>query len=385
MRFSDLERRRRLFARHLLSVPGSGSVGAVRAVTALHSSDPITPYLALRARVAGFVTADLDSLLWDRRSLWRLHAMRRTLFIVPTEEAAVYLAGAARDVARRERERLHGWLEGVVPDPAGWLTSRGGELMGVLEAGGEWSPSELVEALPAIGRQLEVGSGRWATTVPVASRLLYLLAMEGEVVRTRPAGSWRSSQYRWAATSWWHGRRPPGMDAFEARCRLVSGYLGTHGPATMADIRWWTGWTLAQTRAALGGSEVEEVTLESGEPALVVAGDTAAEEGTGAVAFLPGLDPTPMGWKQRAWYLGAHGEAIFDRNGNAGPTIWAESGIVGGWGQTADGEVVYRLLEPVADDTRDRIRTEAAGLTAWLDGTVAIPRFRTPLERELSK
>jgi hypothetical protein len=56
----DAERRARLVARHHLAGTAAGPVQAVRAVAALHSTDPITPYLAVRARVPGFVTADLD-------------------------------------------------------------------------------------------------------------------------------------------------------------------------------------------------------------------------------------------------------------------------------------------------------------------------------------
>jgi hypothetical protein len=57
---------------------------------------------------------------------------------------------------------------------------------------------------------------------------------------------------------------------------------------------------------------------------------------------------------------------------------------VGGWGQRSDGEVAYRLLEGVGDEATARVEAEAAALTAWLDGVVVTPRFRTPLERELT-
>ena len=49
------------------------------------------------------------------------------------------------------------------------------------------------------------------------------------------------------------------------------------------------------------------------------------------VALLPGLDSTVMGWKERAWFLGGHQHALFDVNGNAGPTVWCNGRIVGGW------------------------------------------------------
>lgn len=58
-----------------------------------------------------------------------------------------------------------------------------------------------------------------------------------------------------------------------------------------------------------------------------------------------GIAPTVMGWKERGWFLGKHGSELFDRNGNAGPTVWANGRVVGGWTQTANGEIRVELLE----------------------------------------
>jgi hypothetical protein len=58
--------------------------------------------------------------------------------------------------------------------------------------------------------------------------------------------------------------------------------------------------------------------------------------------------------------------------------------VVGGWAQRGDGEVVYRLLEDVGTEVDTATATEAARLTDWLGPTRVTPRFRTPLERELT-
>jgi hypothetical protein len=102
------------------------------------------------------------------------------------------------------------------------------------------------------------------------------------------------------------------------------------------------------------------------------------------VALLPSLDATTMGWKERDHYLGPHAPELFDRNGNAGPTVWADGRVVGGWAQAVDGDVRVRLLEPVASEVADAVEAERLGLAAWLDGVRVRPRFRTPLERELT-
>ena len=80
------------------------------------------------------------------------------------------------------------------------------------------------------------------------------------------------------------------------------------------------------------------------------------------VALLPSLDPTTMGWKERSWYLGAHGTDLFDRNGNAGATIWCDGRIVGGWSQRSGGDVVYRLLEDIGSEAAAAVERETAAL-----------------------
>jgi hypothetical protein len=91
-----------------------------------------------------------------------------------------------------------------------------------------------------------------------------------------------------------------------------------------------------------------------------------------------------MGWTERAWYLGDHRGALFDRNGNAGPTIWWDGRIVGGWAQRADGQIATRLLEDVGTPARAAIAAEVERLTAILADRRFTPKFRTPLERELT-
>jgi hypothetical protein len=101
------------------------------------------------------------------------------------------------------------------------------------------------------------------------------------------------------------------------------------------------------------------------------------------VALLPSLDPTVMGWKSRDWYLGGHAGELFDRNGNAGPTVWADGRVIGGWTQMGDGEIRVELLEPVAAKISAMVDEEAGRLREWFGDSRITPRFRTPLEKRL--
>jgi len=91
-----------------------------------------------------------------------------------------------------------------------------------------------------------------------------------------------------------------------------------------------------------------------------------------------------MGWRERGWFLGEHGPALFDRSGNIGPTVWWDGRIVGGWAQRPSGDIAFRLLEDAGAEAMAAITAEAERLQAWLGPVRVTPRFRTPLERELS-
>jgi hypothetical protein len=140
---------------------------------------------------------------------------------------------------------------------------------------------------------------------------------------------------------------------------------------------------MGETRKALAGLSTVEVALDGGTGFMLAGDDAPMKAPKSWVALLPGLDPTPMGWKERAWYLGPHAPALFDRSGNIGPTVWCDGRIIGGWTQRKDGAVVHRLLEPVGAGTASAVKKKAAQLEDWLGGVVVATRFPSPLEREL--
>jgi hypothetical protein len=217
----------------------------------------------------------------------------------------------------------------------------------------------------------------------VSTRVLSVLAAEERIVRGRPRGSWTSTQYRWAPMSRWLGAGGPPLDVVGAQVDLARRWLGRFGPGTLADLRWWTGWTVTATRAALAAVGAVSVDL-GGEAGYVLPEDVEpVVGGAPAAALLPALDPTPMGWTERDWYLGDHGKALFDRSGNIGPTVWWDGRIVGGWTQRRTGEVVYRLLEDPGAEAARAVEAAAHQLTGWLGPARVTPKFHTPLEREL--
>jgi hypothetical protein len=381
------ERRARLAVRqHVAPAARVGSVvEAARDVVCLHATDPATVYLSAWARMTDPTLEAVERALYEDRVLVRMLAMRRTMFVVPVEDAPILHAAASLAIARAERKRSQGLAAMLgVPDPDAWLRDAEAATLAALERRGEATAQELAAEVPALQRKVRVNVGkRYEGDIGMSGRVLLLLGLEGKVVRGRPRGSWISSQYRWAPMARWLGGTMPAVPEAEAQAGIVRRWLSRFGPGTEADLRWWTGWTARAVRAALAAVEAVEVDLD-GQAGVVLPDDRGATPAPGPwVALLPSLDATTMGWKARDWYLGDHRDALFDTSGNAGPTIWADGRIVGGWATRADGEVATKLLADVGREASLAVDAEAARLTGWLQAARVVPRFPTPLHREL--
>lgn len=256
--------------------------------------------------------------------------------------------------------------------------------MAALARRGQATAAELAQDEPRLREQWVYAAGKsYEGLHTVSTRLLRVLGVEGKVVRGRPLGSWTSSQFRWAVAP-----EHPELDAAGAQASLLGRWLAVCGPATEADLKWWTGWRVTEVRRALAAIGARPVAVDEGT-GYVVDGDTGpmAEAVEPWAALLPGLDPTAMGWQQRDWYLAPRlRPLLFDGSGNVGPTVWWDGRVVGGWAQRPDGEIAWRLLETdgVGREARTAIETEAERLRGWVGTTRVTPRFRTPLEKELS-
>ena len=406
-------RRGRLVERHRLAAPAETVAEAAASLVALHATDPVTVYLSARAR-SGCTAQDVDAALYTERNVVRMLGMRRTVFVVPADFAGVVQAACTDDVARRLRRQLEKDLaNGGVGDgdPAGWLRSLEDGVLRALEGrGGGASGAQLAADEPRLRTQLSYSLDKaYGGTANITSRVLVLIAAEGRMIRGHRRGGMTSGQFEWFLPGTWLGGagepgRPgnrlaagpdagpdaglgaglrAGLDPGAARAELARRWLTAFGPAPAADLQWWAGWTGAQTKAALTALPVTEVDLD-GQPGVVLGGDLEfPADAPPAAALLPALDPTPMGWQSRSWYLGPHAATLFDRTGNIGPTVWWAGRVVGGWAQRASGEVTCRLLEDIGADGAAAVAAEAAALEAWLGPARVTPRFRTPLEREL--
>jgi hypothetical protein len=396
------ERRARLAARHHLA-PRAGTVtghvaSTVADIVGLHGTDPASVYLSAWART-GAGHADIEHALYAERTLVRMLGMRRTVFVVPVDLVPVIQAACTDQIAGKMRRDLARRVEesGIAADGENWLKEVGEATVRALAARGSATGNELAQDEPRLRAQVVYAADKsYGGPVNVTTRLLTLLSAEGLIVRGRPRGGWTSSQFTWTLPIPGGPDQPRSAAALPvagARAELARRWLHGFGPASRADLQWWTGWTAGQVRQALDQLEITEVDLD-GTPGVMLAADEEAPPASAPwAALLPALDPTAMGWRDRAWYTGDHVPALFDRSGNIGPTAWWDGRIVGGWAHRKDGEIAVRLLEDAGTEASAALAAEAQRLRAWIEAdpnhpknakTLITPRFRTPLERELA-
>ena len=387
-RISVEQRRARLGRRHGLAEPATGRTPAevTAGVLALHATDPATVHLSVAARSTDLTPGAVGDALHDERSLVRMMGMRRTMFVVPSDLVPVVQRAAADAVAARLRAALVKDLAAVVESPAGWLADVERTVHELLRADGPSPATALSAAEPRLRTKLTYAPGKsYGASSPITTRVLTLMAADGLIARGRTRGAWTGAQYEWAPIERWFPAGIPAIDPATARAELVRAWLARFGPATVADVTWWTGWNGRDTRAALAAAGAIEVELDEG-PGVILPVDLEPEPAPGPwVGLLPALDPTPMGWIDRDWYFPPeYKPQLFDRTGNIGPTVWCDGRVVGGWAQRPSGEVVTRLLTDIGADATAAVRDRADRLQQWIGPARVIPKFRVPLDRELA-
>lgn len=380
------QRRDRLARRHLL-LPTERTddvVAIADALVALHSTDPVTVYLSVLSRMRTPSLEAVGEALYGDRSLVRHHAMRRTLWVAPPPTVRAMHGATTRKLSATERRRTVGYLrDNGIADPEQWLDAARDRVLAALREHGPMTARDLGRLVPELAHPLVLGRGSANEATQAAhSRVLVGLGFDGALVRGRPVGTWINGQYTWAPMEDWLPGGVDGMPERAAARDLALAWLRRFGPGTTRDLQWWAGWTLGTTRRALEDCAAEPVDLE-GPPGWVAPGDVGSEPGGPSVALLPGLDPTVMGWKERDFYLPPQAALAWDRNGNAGPTIWVDGQVAGAWGQARDGVIRLHWFTDVPAARRAEAQARADELQGWLGGVRFSVRFPGAINGEL--
>ncbi|MEE8603261.1 winged helix DNA-binding domain-containing protein [Euzebya tangerina] len=391
---SDESRRALLAERQLLGGAASsgwgdrGVVDVAAAVGPLHSTDPSSAYLQIAAR-ADVSPRDIDQALYEDRELLRHTTLRRTVHLLLPDVAAAAHGAYNYRMLPTLRGQLVKWLDAcpdVKGDAAAWLAEVEDRVVAAVTDLDEPSGGDLSTAVPELGTVVEPAPGKsYGKPIRITSKVLEILIAEGRIARNRPRGEdWTSGAWSYAPVTGWI---PDGLgtpDPEPSLAKLLTVRLTSLPAASVVDLAWWTGLPKGQVKTALATIEAEEVEREDGAVGYVLPEDDLTPVGhEPAAALLPGLDATPMGCKERDWFLGRLEDELFDRNGNIGPTVWWGGRIIGGWTQRTDGQVAVGYLEDVDAAVRRAVEDEAERLQAWIGEVRVNWRYPTPLQKRL--
>ena len=287
------------------------------------------------------------------------------------------------------------------PTPRAWLRDTEAAVLRALAARGSATGAQLSADEPRLRTQLVyVPDKSYGGAANITSRVLGLIAAEGHMVRGHRRGGWSSGQFEWFPAAAWLRRRrggwrrvtptvawpgDAGMDAAAARVELARRWLLAFGPALVADLQWWAGWTGGQTKAALGRAAGHATSISTASPA-------SCSPATRTSTMIPGPSRRCCPRSTRRRWAGSPGTGTSARTGRCCSTGPGTSGRPSGG--RAGSSAAGRSGRPVrwrtgcsrtpARTRRTAIAAEAARLQSWLGPARVTPRFRTPLERELS-
>jgi hypothetical protein len=282
------------------AVYGSGMVH--RLVTVLERSLGVfgtapTCYLSALARLPHLSIAAFDTAI-AHQMVVRIRAMRYSAYALPVGMVGM-VAAATRSIGRKQntmRRRVEKRYE---------------QLASAIEAALADRPLAATEIRDIVDPERELDD---MLNIVVAA-----MASEFRLVRTTSTGTWRSDRYLYARWSDWIPEvDPSSIDEADAKRELVDRYVAAYGPVTFDDVKWWTGWTKAETDEATDG-----VDLSRG-------GDAAALlEGT---RLLPVWDALMVAYRNRDRLVEpSYVPLVYDRYGNATSVVLDGGRVVGQW------------------------------------------------------
>jgi hypothetical protein len=205
----------------LLARSDTPAIDMIEQLVGMQAQEPQNPYLALWSRLDGFDPAELSRLLAERHAV-RAQLMRATIHLVSARDCLA-LHPITKPVLARTFTSP--WGKGLAGADVREVAAAGLELL-----------AERPRTRAELGALL---APRWPDADPKS--LAHAVTFNTALVQVPPRGLWgETGQATWAPVETWLNRE---LHPNPTTDEVVLRYLAAFGPATVADIRTWSGLT----------------------------------------------------------------------------------------------------------------------------------------------
>lgn len=325
----------------------------------LHATSSATTYLSLFIRAKKFHKEDLEKELYIKRNLGKIRYVRGTMYVLPKKMIPAAFSGQ-RSI---RQPRLEKYFEFHKIKPKEYkIISK--QILGVLK-GKNMTVQEI---------KTEIG------TESKISQVLNLMCDEGQLIRGKPRGGWKSNLHTYHRMD----ECFPDLDLFkvkefDAKKQIILQYLKSFGPVTINDAAWWTKYTKTEIKSIIHdhGNKITQVKVsQNSEPHYILTSQKKTLQSMrlikkSIVCLLPTLDPYIMGYKDRDRYLDMDFfNYIFDRSGNGSASILVDGKIIGVWDveEKTKAKIKIYLFSKVNSDIKKKIHSKAKNIGMFITG-----------------
>lgn len=350
----------------------------------LHSTDYWTPYLSVYARIGDYDPKIMFDALNKGDQLVRIHAFRRTVFVIHTDKLPVILQAMGPLLYKFARK---------APDIKNMTEEELDKKIAII--------CELLEKQPLPTREIKKQLPELA---PNLRSILYIAHAKGKITRATAKHA-KSTQTSLASMKKWvPDFNLDTLSHKQALSMLISNYIRAFGPVTEEDIAWWTGYTRKYLREILETIKESSIVFEKGKSEYIVNKEDYEDAlsinlpSEPIITFLPYEDHFPKAYRNRSWFIDTKlEEKLFPRNkkafwpstpsstpnipitsgmnqsGEIRPSIWLDSKIIGRWeldplGKKADGfKVVMNLYHKVSSAIEEIISNKRENLEDFIN------------------
>lgn len=354
----------------------------------MHSARLTTPFLACRARVPQFCPQQWQT-QHETKSVIKLRCMRKTLHTISCRHAAI-LHQATVDFRLLEIRRQHKLLS----TGERRVSAIKDKILTAVEAG----PLPSTEIEKAVSAQIRMSGKELNYQIRTTIRELWETGLLCYLDRSM---KWGTEQRRYGLTA----KEFPRLDLSEidpgtAQRKLLLAYISAYGPATIKDMHWWSGISRRRIVGILQElcDEIQAVRVESFNQECFLTranynylGDARSRLSEDPwVEFLAYEDPSLKGYfETRSRYVSpCHLGRLFNKIGEARPSVVVSGSVVGIWGWHKHKERLYiELFRTLERTERKLVEGAAARVIQFLfgSGCAALPIFSHEHSKQLSQ